>query len=223
MKKIFIPTTIFVLIGIFVPVGISNAADDLQITCEVSDESVDEREQIRFEVDIKGGDSPFKIDWDFDDGESSDDRVVNHRFDDEGNYRVEVTVEDDSGETDTDVCPLIRVSDRDNNNDDEEDEEDRNDYINVISSSNTVNTRYFDAPSNFVARPNQLASINSVFLSQVPYTGAEDFLFVFGVIALVLVWSVIAGMWLQKRRFLKTASLKINQFKEINRANKNIS
>ena len=273
--------------------------DDLEISCSVDDRSIDEGDRVRFEVDIDGGDYPFEIEWDFDDGEDSDSQIISHRYDDEGTYRATVTVEDDAGNRETDECPSIDVDkDNDNNNNDDDLDiecivddtsiragetvryrviidggdspfdiewdgdisgDDRTETVRYnrngtyeveveveddvgnretdscpdvrvsnSGSSNNSNINVFtgggtnaSGGGNYgVPRPlpnGQFAALNSVFLSQVPYTGPEDVAKVAGIIALALVWSVAVGMWLKKRRAVVSVSNKINDFKNRNK------
>jgi hypothetical protein len=93
----------------------NNNNDDLDVTCRVSDTRIEEGDEVRFEADVDGGDSPFEYDWDGD--ISGDDRVERVEFDRDGNYRVEITVEDDDGNRASDTCPTIRVEEEDDDDD----------------------------------------------------------------------------------------------------------
>lgn len=295
-KKLFILITIIAFVTIFVPINKADAShQDLEINCTVGDRSIDEGDRTRFEVEISGGDVPYDIDWDFGDGDSSSDRIVNHRYDDAGNYRAKVTVEDDRGDRITDTCPTVNVDKKKNSNNNGNDNlkiecivddttinkgdyvtykvnidggrspfridwngsitgndktervrfnsegkyktsvtvrDNRNNkatescpdvYVGKTSNNNVTVVSSNNHSNNSTAQTGQLASLSSVFLSQVPYTGPEDVLMILGIIALVLVWSIGVGTWLRKQRFIKSASRKIEDFKEKNRLAKKIS
>lgn len=121
--------------------------DDLEITCSVSDTSIDEGDRVTIEVDIDGGDSPYDIEWsgDIDDIDDFDDndRRQTVRIDDAGRYDIEVEVEDDDGNRDFDQCPIIRVSDEDSD-------------ITVITTTGTT------------------GQVAGVSLAQIPYTGLTE-------------------------------------------------
>jgi hypothetical protein len=171
--------------------------DDLRIRCEVSDTTIEEGDRITISVDIDGGDSPYDIEWsgdidDIDDFED-DERSQRVEIEDAGRYYIEVEVTDDDGNRDTDDCPVIRVS--------EEDDDDGD--INVFTNSR---------PSG------NLAGLNSVLLSQVPYTGpAEDAAVILGYTLLLLLWSAIITLFFYKRYQKNLQSKRIQAFKEANR------
>ena len=58
---------------------------------------VDEGQPVRFESDVSGGFSPYSYEWDFGDGETSNEANPTHIYDDEGWYSVRLTVTDDRG------------------------------------------------------------------------------------------------------------------------------
>ena len=88
--------------------------EDFDVTCRVSDTSVEEDEYVTYSVDIRGGNGSFDYDWDGDiSGDDSSERV---RFSNEGTQRVDVTVTDRDGNQRTDSCPNVRVE-----NDDDDD------------------------------------------------------------------------------------------------------
>jgi len=172
--------------------------DDLDIQCVISDSTIYEDDYVTIEVEIDGGDSPFDIEWDRDADEIDDfdlnDRYQRIRVRDEGTYNLRVTVEDDNGNRDTDTCTL-RVR-----NEDEDDDRD----VNVYSSS--------------LNRPDgDLAGLSSVYLNQVPYTGPEDAIKVFGFIALMLIWSATIAYYVFRARTKKKTSNRIEAFKQSNR------
>lgn len=173
-----------------------NDDDDLEISCRVSDTRIEEGDSVEYEVRINDGKSPYEINWRGD--ISGDDKKEKVRYNRSGTYEVSVKVEDDNGDTDTANCPDVKVEDEDDNDDNDRD-------INVTTSTN-LNT-----PTG------NLASINSVFLSQIPYTGPGDVAKGLGIVAVVAVWSAVVAMNFRKKRALKTVSNKIADFKEKNK------
>ena len=169
--------------------------DDLQIECRVSDTSIETGDEINIKVKIDDGNSPYDIEWDGDINDIDDfddnDKDQDVEFDEECRYEIEVTVEDDDGNRDTDSCPVIVV-------------DDDNGSVNVTTTSNN--------PSG------NLASLDSVYLSQVPYTGPVDDLWaVLGFSSIITLLSVVVASVLYKRREKQLRSSQINSFKENNR------
>jgi len=174
-----------------------NDNDDLNVICRVSDSSVDEGDTVRFTADISGGDSPYEYDWRGDiDG---DDKTESFRFNREGRYDVEIRVTDDDGNTDTDDCPVVVVDDEDN------DDDDNDNNVNLITTTTS------NPPTG------NLASLNSVFLSQVPYTGSKETLTIIGYVATIFVWSVLVVYFLAKRKSKMLKSSIIDSFKKGNK------
>jgi hypothetical protein len=95
--------------------------NDFDIDCRVSDTRVEEGDDVRFEVDIEGGDAPYDIEWyndayDIDNFDLNDrDQIV--RMNDEGRYYVSVRVTDDDGRTRTDACPVVVAEEEDDDDD----------------------------------------------------------------------------------------------------------
>lgn len=171
--------------------------DDLNVICRVSDTSIEEGDTVRFTADISGGDSPYEYDWRGDiDG---DDRVESFRFNREGRYEVEIRVTDDDGNTDTDDCPVVVVDDEDNDDDDDD------------NNVNLITTTTNNPPTG------NLASLNSVFLSQVPYTGSKETLTIIGYVATIFVWSVLVVYFLARRKSKMLKSSIIDSFKKGNK------
>jgi hypothetical protein len=143
--------------------------DDFSVLCRVSDTSVEEGDRVTFEVEIDGGERPFEIRWSGDLENKSrynDEDEIRVTFDDNGRYEVRVTVEDDDGNEDSDNCALVRVSNEDDDNN--------------RSGATLISNPPAGTP----------ASASSVYLSQVPYTGAED---VLAFVALSLLAVAVAG------------------------------
>lgn len=68
------------------------------------------------------------------------------------------------------------------------------------------------------ASEGQLASANSIYLNQVPYTGPEDTAKIIGFISLVIVWSGMVAYYFVKRRQKRAVSNRIEAFKKMNLA-----
>lgn len=114
--------------------------DELNVQCKVSHETIDEGENVTFEAEVSGGDSPFEFEWSGDTDEiedfDEDEQEQTVTIDDSGDYEIEVTVTDDDGRSDSDDCPTITVEgdeddedengDEDENNDEDENDEDEN-------------------------------------------------------------------------------------------------
>ena len=169
-------------------VRVDEEDDDLDVTCRVSDTSVDVGDSVRFTVDVDGGNSPFEYQWDGDiEGEDDDERSIRVEYDDEGRYDVEITVEDDDGNEDSDDCPTVRVGD------------DRD----VVTRSTPSGTP---------------AGLESVFLNQIPYTGLkEDMGKILGYVSLLILWSIVIGLVLYRRYQRGLRSAEIAEFKNQNR------
>ncbi len=68
------------------------------------------------------------------------------------------------------------------------------------------------------ANENQLASADSVYLNQVPYTGPEEVAKIIGFISLVVIWSAVVAFYFMKRRQKNAVSNRIEAFKRANLA-----
>lgn len=117
---------------------------------------------------------------------SGNDRSESVRFNRPGRYDVRLRVEDDNGNREDDDCPSVLV----------EDDGD------VLGAS--------------IITSNPTGQVESVFLSQVPYTGPEDvakgILYGIGLLA----WSAAVTVFFMKRRNKKLQSMRIQAFKESN-------
>jgi hypothetical protein len=260
---------------------IVTSTSDMEVQCIIDDNRVEVGEEVRFEVEIEDGESPYEIDWDFDDGEDGDSRIERHTFDKKGTYHVMVVVEDDEGDRDSDNCTVyvgdeedsddwdmqclvddtsieegdtveyeVEIDDCDDidyiewygdiSGDDEtervrynrdghyevsvkvscdheikrdtcpvvrvSDEDDDDDGINVITSTG------LPTPSG------QLASLSSVFLSQVPYTGpVEDIIRIISIILGSLIFAFLVALGLKKQRAVKRISNRIAEFRQRNK------
>jgi LPXTG-motif cell wall-anchored protein len=167
---------------------------NLDVECRVSDTRAREGDRITFEAIVRDGKSPYTYRWSGD--VSGTNRTESVRFNREGRYTAEVTVRDSNGNSRTASCGTVRVE--------------RENDVRVI----TTTTQTPLPPTG------NLASVNSVLLSQLPYTGPEDTAKVLGYIALLLLLSSIFGYSLLKNKNKKTISDKVKAFKENNKLNK---
>ncbi len=174
----------------------NNNDDELEVICRVSDSSIEEGDSVTFEVEIKGGKSSYRIEWSGD--ISGDDEEERFRFNKAGTYRVSVEVRDSNGDRASDDCTAVKVRDDDDDDDDRQI---------IVTTGTNLNT-----PSG------NLSSLESVYLSQVPYTGPGDVARVLGVLALIAIWSSAVAMYLKKQRSVKVVSNKIADFKEQNKS-----
>ena len=173
--------------------GNNNSNDNLNISCRVSGTRIEKGDSVTYEVRINDGRSPYDITWRGDiSGDDEEERV---RYNRTGTYEVSVRVRDRNGDTDTADCPDVRVTDND----------DDNNNITVTTSTNLNRTN------------GNLASLDSIFLSQVPYTGPGDILKVLGILAVIGVWSAVVAVWFRGKRTAKSTTSKINAFKEQNK------
>lgn len=174
----------------------NNNNDDLEVQCKVSDTRVEVGDTVTYTADVDGGESPYEYRWSGD--VSGDDRRESVRFNRPGRYTADVRVEDDENDRDTDSCPTVVVEDRGSN----------------VLGASTIFT-----PQNPTG---QVASVNTVFLGQIPVTGAEDvttmLLYLFGLI----VWSVIVVYFIIRNKNRKNISNKIEDFKLSNMKQKGL-
>jgi len=73
----------------------------LTVSFNADSRYVDEGDPVRFESAVSGGFSPYSYEWDFGDGEASNEASPSHVYDDEGWYSVRLDVTDDKGVTET--------------------------------------------------------------------------------------------------------------------------
>lgn len=84
-----------------ISVGLSEAR--LDVLFQASKRTVKEREKVEFQADIDGGTQPYSYDWEFGDGETSNDASPTHAYKNAGSYDVSLEVTDDEGNTDTTI------------------------------------------------------------------------------------------------------------------------
>ena len=167
--------------------------DDLRVRCEYTPSNPDEDDRVTFRAIVSGGAGNYDYDWSGD--ARGDDRTITERFSREGRYEVEITVTDRNGNRDSDTCVLRVDGDDDDTN------------VNISSTPNL-------APPTGTP-----ASLSSVYLSQVPYTGPEDVLMVslWGIVLALL--SFVGVREYKKSAYKKMKKNRINAFKEENKAN----
>jgi hypothetical protein len=176
--------------------------DDLDVVCRVSDATVEEGDRVTFEVEIDSGESPFDIRWDSNDiddddlEDAEDEEDWDIRLDDEDRYEVEVTVTDDEGNRDSDECPVVRVSDENEDDDD----------VTVISNPPS------GTPSS---------GISSVYLSQIPYTGTKEVIAFIMTLLVAIAGSAYLVYRSAKSKTGATRASAIESFKQANLAAKN--
>jgi PKD repeat protein len=170
--------------------------DDLEISCSVSDTSVEEGDRVTFTSEVDGGNGPYEYDWSGDlgdDDNDTDEESYRTTYDDEGRYEVEVEVTDDDGNVSRDTCSRVKV---------ESDEDDRD--VDVTTTDTTDNE-------------GDLASVDSVYLNQVPYTGPEDVAKGIAFAVGILAWSIGGALMIRNKMQKKVISNRIEAFKNANR------
>jgi PKD repeat protein len=71
----------------------------LTVEFNASSRNVREGDDVRFFPEVAGGFSPYSYEWDFGDGETSNEPVPVHSYKTDGTYTVKVTVTDDENNT----------------------------------------------------------------------------------------------------------------------------
>ena len=174
--------------------------EDFDVQCIPSDRTIDEGDCVTYRVEVDGGDSPFEYDWngDLEGNRNDDERTIRVCYDDAGDYEVSIVVEDDDGNRESDTCEVEVDNDRDNDND--------------------RNVRLFngrdDGPSG------TLASVDSVYLSQIPYTGPEETAALVAAGLAVIGLGFGAAVSLKKRSMRQETAGRIAAFKAANLAKK---
>ncbi len=171
--------------------------NNLNVQCDLSRSTINVGDRLEIDAYVSGGTSPYYFDW------SGDTRYVSGfnltrqsqsvRINDSGTYQFRIDVEDRYGNRGSDTC-TVRVIGGTYARD-----------INVYSGTNVPPT-------------GEYAGLSSVYLNQVPYTGAEDVAKVAGFISFVLIWSAAIAYYFMKDKKKKDISKKISDFKELNKA-----
>jgi LPXTG-motif cell wall-anchored protein len=174
--------------------------NDFDVECRVSDSTIDEGDCVTYSVRIDGGDSPFEYDWNGDlEGEDDDnEKTIRVCYDDAGDYDVTIVVEDDDGNRESDTCEV----------------EVDNDTRGTNSSSSRSYSNRNDSPNG------TLASIDSVYLSQIPYTGPEETAALVAAGLAVIGLGFGAAISLKKRAMRKQTADRVAAFKAANLAKK---
>jgi hypothetical protein len=73
----------------------------LTVSFSADSRVVDEGQPVAFSSEVSGGSTPYTYEWQFGDGESSNDASPSHAYRDEGTYSVRLTVTDDRGATES--------------------------------------------------------------------------------------------------------------------------
>lgn len=167
--------------------------DNYRVTCIVDDTTVEANDEVEFRAKVTGGSGDYEYEWFGDDGIDEDDDSFEHEFDRNGIYRVTVEVTDADGFTTYDECDAVYVG---------------RDYY----TANYVQDYYTGSPQG------ELASQNSVYLSQIPRTGAADTAKVFGFIAIIAVWSAAIAYYFINQKRKSAISNRIADFKKANLA-----
>jgi plastocyanin len=180
-------------------VSVDTDQNDLEVSCRISETSINVGDSVRFTADVTGGNGSYTYRWTGDINRETR-RTFLAEFSEAGRYDVSIEVRDSSGQIARENCSSIRVR-----------EDSRNTNINssiLASGSNTYN----NPPSG------NLASVNSVYLNQVPYTGPEDIAKAIAFIVGILLWSIIGALVIKNRMNKKAISNRIAAFKEANKA-----
>ena len=260
--------------------GSSCDDNDLNVTCDVSDTSIEEGDCVTFSIDTSGGNSPFDYSWSGDtEDEGGNHRTIEVCYDDSGTYRVTGRATDDDSDSDSDSCPAVVVDNCSGSSCDDEDfdvecevsdrtidegdcvtfranvdggnspfdydwngdiegEDDDNRTVRVCYDDEGTyevsvvvrdddNERQSDScPSVEVdngggtARRNtpsgDLASIDAVYLSQIPYTGPEDILVLAGFGLALAAIGIGGAVALRRRSDRKAIANRIASFKASN-------
>jgi PKD repeat protein len=170
--------------------------NNLNVSCSVSDTSVEEGDRVTFTAEVDGGNGSYEYDWSGDLGDDNNDtneRTYRTTYDSEGRYDVEIRVTDSDGNVSRDTCSTVRVSSTNN---------DRN--IDVTTTDTTDNS-------------GNLASVDSVYLNQVPYTGPEDVAKGIAFAVGIIVWSIGGALIIRNKMNKKVVSNRIEAFKNANR------
>ena len=73
----------------------------LDVRFQANNRAVKQREKVEFQADVDGGTQPYSYEWQFGDGETSNDAAPTHAYKTAGNYDVSLKVIDDEGNSDT--------------------------------------------------------------------------------------------------------------------------
>lgn len=169
--------------------------DDFSVSCKADDRTVEEGDRVRWIAEVDGVDED-DVDFSWSGDADGDDQEVTERYNKSGTYEAKVRARY-NGQTETDTC-TVRVEDEDNDDD--------NDDSNVTLVSNPP-----------TGTP---ASLNSVYLSQVPYTGAADNAKLIGFITMLTLSSLAGAYYIVARKARADRKSFIERFKQENYSTK---
>lgn len=164
-----------------------NDDDDFSVSCKADDRNVEEGDRVRWIAEVDGV-SDSKVDFSWSGDADGDDQEVTERYNKSGTYEAKVRARY-NGQTETDTC-TVRVEDEDDNDD-----------SNVTLVSTPTGTP---------------ASLNSVYLSQVPYTGAAENAKLIGFITMITLSSLAGAYYMVTRKARADRKSFIEQFKRDN-------
>src|ERR671914_1119297 len=90
--------------------GGGNNTDPLTVQANIADIRQEETPWVLFEILTDGGRPPFTCEWDFGDGDTSDECGPNHIYQNTGTYTASVTVTDSAGQTASDATPPFNIT-----------------------------------------------------------------------------------------------------------------
>lgn len=167
--------------------------DDFSVSCKADDRNVEEGDRVRWIAEVDGV-SESKVDFSWSGDADGDDQEVTERYNKSGTYEAKVRARY-KGQTETDTC-TVRVEDEDDNDDDSN--------VTLVSNPPTGTP----------------ASLNSVYLSQVPYTGAADNAKLIGFITMLTLSSLAGAYYIVTRKARADRKSFIERFKQENYSTK---
>ncbi|MEN9647949.1 MAG: hypothetical protein RLY57_753 [Candidatus Parcubacteria bacterium] len=169
----------------------NNDNTDFSVSCKADDRTVEKGDRVRWIAEVDGV-SESKVDFTWSGDADGDDQEVTEKYNKAGTYEAKVKAKY-KGHTETDTC-TVRV------------ENDNNDDSNVTLVSNPP-----------TGTP---ASLNSVYLSQVPYTGAADNAKLIGFITMLTLSSLAGAYYIVTRKARADRKSFIERFKQENYSTK---
>lgn len=166
---------------------------DWSVSCKASPSRVDEGETVRWIAETDGV-SESRVDFNWSRDADGDDEEVTERYNRAGTYEARVTARY-NGETKSDTCTVRVEDDRDD------------DRSNVVVTRTTPTTPTYVPPS-----------LSSVYLSQVPYTGAADTAKIVGFITMLTLASLGGAYYMVTKKARSDRKSFIERFKQDNLA-----
>jgi hypothetical protein len=171
----------------------NNNDDDFSVSCKADDRNVEEGDRVRWIAEVDGVDED-DVDFSWSGDADGDDQEITERYNKSGTYEAKVRARY-NGQTETDTC-TVRVEDEDNNDDDSN--------VTLVSNPPTGTP----------------ASLNSVYLSQVPYTGVADNAKLIGFITMLTLSSLAGAYYIVTRKARADRKSFIERFKQENYSTK---